>query len=144
MREPKAGLHGYVCAPNFWEDLRGTLQGIEQRRDDNRAGKLKAQQASVAMLKELDAESRLERIVPSYMSGMKVLNLSVLRSASFAASAAVRAGQRSSEWVERMSLLHWHPCVSQLNHGSQVENEAYAGSLKEDWSHRWASDLART
>ncbi|CAJ1342864.1 unnamed protein product, partial [Effrenium voratum] len=67
----------YVCAPNFWEDLRGTLQAIEQRRDE-RAAKLKAQQvlkqiarlevkfwakASVAMLKELDAESRLERIV---------------------------------------------------------------------------------
>lgn len=66
----------YVCAPNFWEDLRSTLQAIEQRRDER--GKLKAQQllkqiarlevkfwakASVAMLKELDAESRLERIV---------------------------------------------------------------------------------
>eukprot|EP00435_Cladocopium_sp_Y103_P063298 s367_g24.t2 len=70
-------LAWYVCAPNFWEDLRSTLQAIEQRRDE-RAGKLKAQQlvkqiarlevkfwakASVAMLKELDAESRLERIV---------------------------------------------------------------------------------
>jgi|Cyp1metagenome_2_1107374.scaffolds.fasta_scaffold45538_2 hypothetical protein len=32
----------YVCAPNFWEDLRSTLQAIEQRRDER--GKLKAQQ----------------------------------------------------------------------------------------------------
>jgi len=66
----------YVCAPNFWDDLRGTLKSLEQRRDDR--GKLKAQQllkqiarlevqfwakASVAMLRELDPESRLERIV---------------------------------------------------------------------------------
>ncbi|CAK9000479.1 unnamed protein product [Durusdinium trenchii] len=67
----------YVCAPNFWDDLRATLKAIEERRDE-RAAKSKAQQvlkqiarlevkfwakASVAMLKELDAESRLERIV---------------------------------------------------------------------------------
>eukprot|EP00913_Durusdinium_trenchii_P013577 g12747.t1 len=69
----------YVCAPNFWDDLRATLKAIEERRDE-RAAKSKAQQvlkqiarlevkfwakASVAMLKELDAESRLERIVLS-------------------------------------------------------------------------------
>ena len=43
----------YVCAPNFWEDLRSTLQAIEQRRDE-RAGKLKAQQVPVTTkLKEV-------------------------------------------------------------------------------------------
>lgn len=67
----------YVCAPNFWGDLRGTLKAIEERRNE-RTSKSKAQQvlkqvarlevkfwakASVAMLKELDPESRIERIV---------------------------------------------------------------------------------
>ncbi|CAE7737245.1 unnamed protein product, partial [Symbiodinium pilosum] len=67
----------YVCAPNFWGDLRSTLKAIEEQRNE-RTSKSKAQQvlkhvarlevkfwakASVAMLKELDPESRIERIV---------------------------------------------------------------------------------
>jgi len=67
----------YVCAPNFWEDLRETLGTIVQQRDE-RAAKSKAQQVlkqiarlevkfwakeSVGMLRELDPDSRLERII---------------------------------------------------------------------------------
>ncbi|CAE8602912.1 unnamed protein product [Polarella glacialis] len=67
----------YVCAPNFWQDLRDTLGAIEQRRDE-RTGKTKVQQVlkqiarlevkfwakeSASMLRELDPESRLERTV---------------------------------------------------------------------------------
>eukprot|EP00439_Symbiodinium_sp_Y106_P049033 s5667_g6.t1 len=73
----RAKAEQYVCAPNFWGDLRGTLKAIEERRNE-RTSKSKAQQvlkqvarlevkfwakASVAMLKELDPESRIERIV---------------------------------------------------------------------------------
>eukprot|EP00406_Dinophysis_acuminata_P071158 CAMPEP_0179254790 /NCGR_PEP_ID=MMETSP0797-20121207/23417_1 /TAXON_ID=47934 /ORGANISM="Dinophysis acuminata, Strain DAEP01" /LENGTH=204 /DNA_ID=CAMNT_0020962673 /DNA_START=141 /DNA_END=752 /DNA_ORIENTATION=+ len=83
LREAMKGIRSriaaklYVCAPNFWEDLRETLGAIEQQRDE-RAAKSKAQQVlkqiarlevrfwakeSVGMLRELDPESRLERIV---------------------------------------------------------------------------------
>lgn len=67
----------YVCAPNFWEDLRASLQTIEQERDE-KASKTKAQlvlkqiarlevkfwvKESVSMLCSLDPDFRLERMV---------------------------------------------------------------------------------
>lgn len=43
----KIAAKSYVCAPNFWEDLRGTLTAIERKRLE-RAAKMKAQQVRIA------------------------------------------------------------------------------------------------
>eukprot|EP00411_Alexandrium_monilatum_P121918 CAMPEP_0175655150 /NCGR_PEP_ID=MMETSP0097-20121207/11752_1 /TAXON_ID=311494 /ORGANISM="Alexandrium monilatum, Strain CCMP3105" /LENGTH=1000 /DNA_ID=CAMNT_0016961197 /DNA_START=1 /DNA_END=3002 /DNA_ORIENTATION=- len=66
----------YVCAPHFWADLRESLSAVERGRDE-RSAKSKAQQVlkqvarlevrfwakeSTGMLRELDPESRLERM----------------------------------------------------------------------------------
>eukprot|EP00418_Pyrodinium_bahamense_P056442 CAMPEP_0179179462 /NCGR_PEP_ID=MMETSP0796-20121207/88820_1 /TAXON_ID=73915 /ORGANISM="Pyrodinium bahamense, Strain pbaha01" /LENGTH=126 /DNA_ID=CAMNT_0020883129 /DNA_START=44 /DNA_END=421 /DNA_ORIENTATION=+ len=78
MQEVRARIAAkeYACAPDFWDDLRKTLGAIEQQRDE-RAAKSKAQQVlkqiarlevkfwakeSIGMLRELDPESRLERM----------------------------------------------------------------------------------
>ena len=39
----KIAAKSYVCAPNFWQDLRLSLKAIEQKRAE-RAAKMKAQQ----------------------------------------------------------------------------------------------------
>eukprot|EP00928_Gymnodinium_smaydae_P065149 TRINITY_DN4832_c0_g1_i2.p1 TRINITY_DN4832_c0_g1~~TRINITY_DN4832_c0_g1_i2.p1 ORF type:complete len:1050 (+),score=202.78 TRINITY_DN4832_c0_g1_i2:229-3378(+) len=73
----KIEAKAYSCAPNFWEDLRQSLGVIEQKRGQG-ATKSKAKQVlkqigrleskfwakeSLDMLRELDPESRLERLV---------------------------------------------------------------------------------
>eukprot|EP00930_Biecheleria_cincta_P100484 TRINITY_DN92119_c0_g1_i1.p1 TRINITY_DN92119_c0_g1~~TRINITY_DN92119_c0_g1_i1.p1 ORF type:complete len:1012 (+),score=235.42 TRINITY_DN92119_c0_g1_i1:57-3038(+) len=58
----------YVCAPNFWDDLRATLGAIESSKAHQvlkQIARLEVKfwaKESLGMLKELDPESRLERI----------------------------------------------------------------------------------